>query len=517
MQRKKIFLILLILGLFSFACGLPSTAPEDAVNPEKTSVAQTVEAISGNGTATARPSKTPQGQAGGNGAGNNGSGNNGSASQRPTPTMLPTRPAPTSNANSAPSSAVLSIGNLVVSPTNTVYYGNCLAGEETQIHVEVPVTPLDQVKEVRLWVDISNQSGFVYADSISMWQLGIGDYAGDIDIGQIAPSALSGIDGTVTLTVEAVNKDGIGYYSNSYSLSVWYCIGGVVVPPPTREADIRSFQGPATVTAGDTVMLTWEVVDACKVFLDGVEVNAVDSYMYTVPSNEGDTTYLHTLTAWGDSCDNSTEKTAQVSIDVSAAGGGNASVRFVNQSSHPIVELQIDGTEMILSEAQTILSGGYLDVTVSAGNHTYAPGAGFWSGGVKNAIYPLPGGSFNDTDGTVTIYDPSITQIMTEYGSGGYFGGTYWDGTTPHCAAFNFNSDGSFDFYIDGNWNDSGSYSLIQRQPSVYGVEFNVTNSAGTESFIGTYYYSGASAGLMYMNNGPAGWEQIEYVLNGGC
>ena len=53
--------------------------------------------------------------------------------------------------------------------------------------------------------------------------------------------------------------------------------------------------------------------------------------------------------------------------------------------------------------------------------------------------------------------------------------------------------------------------------PGSYAVEFNVVNSAGTESFNGTYYYSGAAAGTMYMNNGPVGWEQIEYIYNGGC
>ena len=53
--------------------------------------------------------------------------------------------------------------------------------------------------------------------------------------------------------------------------------------------------------------------------------------------------------------------------------------------------------------------------------------------------------------------------------------------------------------------------------PGSYAVEFNVVNSAGTESFNGTFYYSGAAAGTMYMNNGPAGWEQIDYIYNGGC
>ena len=515
MGRKNILILFSVLLILIIACTLPSAQTSSSQSAENTSVAKTVEAVSGTGAATPRPNSAPQ---------NNGTQAEGEGqSQRPTPTKIPTKPAPTAGANAAPQSASLSVDNLNFSPSNTVYYGNCSNGEQTLVHVEAVVSPLDQVKEVLLWFDISDPTGIVYSGSVTMWQLGVGDYAGDIDIGQLAPNTMADRDGSVTFWVEVVDKNNASIHSNAYSASIWYCSGGILGPPPSGDVDLRYFVGPASKTAGETVLLEWEVWDACKVFLDGVEVLHIDTSAYTIPSNEGNTTYIHTLVAWGASCDNSSEKTAQVSITVSAAGGnsgngGNTDVRFVNNSSHSIVELQVDGQEVILAEAQTLLpNGGYLDVSVPAGSHNFSAGAGFWNGGSKASIYPMPGGSFSDQSGTVSIYDPSITQIMTQYGNSGYFGGSYWDGTTPYCAAFNFYTNGSFDFYIDGNWNDSGSYSLVQRMPGSYAVEFNVVNSAGTESFNGTFYYSGAAAGTMYMNNGPAGWEQIDYIYNGGC
>jgi hypothetical protein len=523
MRKKKILLLLAAAIIVISACSLPdATLPQQAI--ENTAIAQTVQAASANGNNAGTPSPGISVNTGGGGSNTN--------SSRPTPTAIPTKPAPTAKSNSSASSVSgnLQIGYVNYFPTNTVYYGNCSGGEDTLVHVESAISPLDDIKEVLLWFDVSDPTGIVYSDYVTMWQLGIGDYAGDIDIDVIGANTMNGNDGSVTFWIEVVDKNNASIHSNAYSVSIWDCSGGVVGQPPGGEPDIRYFLGPASAAAGEAIQLEWEVWDACKVFLDGTEVNASDLSVYFVPSNEGNTTYSHTLTAWGASCDNTTEKYAQVSIAISASGGnsgnsgnnggnagGNSVVRFYNNSSHHIVELQIDGQEVILTEAQTILAGnGYLDITVPAGSHTFSAGAGFWSGGIKNAIYPMPGGSFTDQSGSVTIVDPSITQIMTQYSNSSYFGGEYWDqNANIHCAGFNFYSDGSFVFFDDYNQISSGSYTLVQRNPSSYSVVFNV--SAGSTQYNGTFYYSGALAGTMYMNNGPAGWEQIEYIYNGGC
>ena len=191
---------------------------------------------------------------------------------------------------------------------------------------------------------------------------------------------------------------------------------------------------------------------------------------------------------------------------------------FTNNSSHPVVELLIDGQDVILSESQTIMIGHSLDVQVSGGNHTYAAGVGFWSGGQKQSYYPLPTGSFNDQSGSVTLTDPTLPQMLTNYGQGGYYAGEFWDANNNiHCAAFDFYANGGFDFYINNGLSDSGYYHLVSHNSGVYSVTFRVENAAGTEWFDGTYYYTGPMAGMIQMQNGPPSWSWIEYVWNGWC
>ncbi|NOY99629.1 MAG: hypothetical protein GXP40_10590 [Chloroflexi bacterium] len=95
--------------------------------------------------------------------------------------------------------------------------------------------------------------------------------------------------------------------------------GSSGLPPAMTLPDIRYFTGPASVNAGELILLEWDVRDACKVFLDGNEVNSSDSYLYTAPLY--DTVDTHYLVAWGSTCDASTETTAQVDVQIWASGG----------------------------------------------------------------------------------------------------------------------------------------------------------------------------------------------------
>ncbi len=430
-----------------------------------------------------------------------------------------------SGAPGGASSSSISITNIQLYPKTEVYYGPCV-NEITNLNVQATIDPLDQIASATIYYGYSSAAGSWGNYSTPMYQLGIGDYAGDIDAGAEAPNVMGMDDGAIDFYIQVVDKNGMKTDTPLMSMSLFYCSGGVVGQPPVApEPDIRYFLGPVSAAPGDMILLEWEVWDACKVFLDNVEVNATDTHSYFVDPNEGNALYTHFLTAWGASCDNTSEKWTQVDIQIIPSGAGNnpgggagGTVTFTNNSSHPVVELLIDGQDVILSEAQTIMIGHSLDVQVSGGNHTYAAGVGFWSGGQKQAYYPLPTGSFTDQSGSVTLSDPTLPQMLTNYGQGGYYAGEFWDeNTIIHCAAFDFYANGGFDFYIDNGLSDSGYYYLVSHNSGVYSVTFRVENAAGTEWFDGTYYYTGPMAGMIQMPNGPPSWSWIEYVWNGWC
>jgi len=248
---------------------------------------------------------------------------------KPTPTTIPTKPAPTKKAN-APA-VPLTVSNIRVSPTNTVYYGNCAPGDPTLISVEATIQPLDQVKEVLLWFDIFDQTGVVHSDYVSMWQLGIGDYAGDIDIGQIGPNAMVDRDGSISFWIEVVNKENASMHSNAFSLNIWYCPGAVVSQPPLPPPTINYFNVPNSVQAGDWVNTDWEVFDAaCGMTLDGNPVDASGFYSYQTSTGDAGKVFTHTLIAAGEPCNNPTEviETKQVTVNsASTIAKGSGSVK----------------------------------------------------------------------------------------------------------------------------------------------------------------------------------------------
>lgn len=216
--------------------------------------------------------------------------------------------------------SALTISNVSTSPANTVYYGNCAPGDPTQIHVEATVDPLDQIKEVVLWFDISDQFGIAYSDFVNMWQLGVGDYAGDIDIGQIGPTTLVDIDGSIAFWIEAVDKDSTSIWSNTYSLSIWNCLGGVIGQPPAPPPTINFFTVSNPVQAGDWVNLDWETFDAsCGVTLDGNPVSTSGNTSYQTSAGNAGQTFTHTLIASGEPCNNPTDVSATVQVTVNSA------------------------------------------------------------------------------------------------------------------------------------------------------------------------------------------------------
>ncbi len=106
---------------------------------------------------------------------------------------------------------------------------------------------------------------------------------------------------------------------------------------------------------------------------------------------------------------------------------------------------------------------------------------------------------------TIPFNDPSIQQLMTDFSSRAYWEGMYWTGNPvmPHNAAFCFQSDGSYRYYVDGRQQGTGSYNLGSR--GTYFTTFNVTGHVSSSGMLYEPY------GMFDMKNGPADWRQITY------
>jgi hypothetical protein len=179
-----------------------------------------------------------------------------------------------------------------------------------------------------------------------------------------------------------------------------------------------------------------------------------------------------------------------------------------------MIFLEIDGIQQFPSSPLGILSGSSYRVNVSAGSHTFAAYNGWWEGDGSRFLMYSWNGSFSDQEGNVTFTDPSIHQLLTGFGSSGYYLTDYWTGDPVeyHEASFCFYSDGSFMFYIDGARADQGTYGGVTRSSGI--VTFYVTNSDGSERFEGLYL---ETEGKFSMENGPADWRVLEYIHKGAA
>ena len=324
MNRKNISIILMLVGLLMSACTLSSVVATEAASGSESSSQTEATSTQVSGGAEVRPTKTPVQNTANTPSQPSGQNN-------PPPTAVPTKASSSSgNSNSSGSTnnGSLTISNVTMYPHSEVYYGNCGNGEETLANIQATLDPLDKVASATIYYGYTGPAGSFGNYSASMYKLGIGDYAADIDVGLEADFPLGGDDGTLEVYIQAVDKNGSAVDSNWQTLSVKNC-GGVLGPPP-EDVALLNFTGPANATAGDTITLEWEVLNACKVFLNGDEVAIqVGTYDYAIPSHWGGQDYRFTLTAWGNSCDNNSEVSANHDMRIEtvqttiATGSGN--------------------------------------------------------------------------------------------------------------------------------------------------------------------------------------------------
>ncbi|MFN7997039.1 MAG: hypothetical protein U0Q18_25725 [Bryobacteraceae bacterium] len=152
-----------------------------------------------------------------------------------------------------------------------------------------------------------------------------------------------------------------------------------------------------------------------------------------------------------------------------------------------MVSLVLDGVEQI-SESSSVLPGAFLDIPVSKGQHRYSAAAGYWDSGSPFKIYQWldtpytqPSGTFN-----ITFSDATINQLLTNYGTSGYWTGADYANLIEY--EYRFTSNGSFTAYLNGNTDYSGTYALVSRNPSEFTVTFTDGRYTGTFYLLGSYF-----------------------------
>jgi len=199
----------------------------------------------------------------------------------------------------------------------------------------------------------------------------------------------------------------------------------------------------------------------------------------------------------------------QQTKEVPKAQGGGTVATFKNNTAHPIVYLSIDGGQSVIGAGLGILPNKSYEVATTPGKqHTFLAMNGFWEGNTRNDFYRW---DWKIQQGeTFTFNNPSIAELLAPSKKATYWEGEFWTGfpVTPHTAGFCFYPNGKFTFYVDGQQDDTGDYTLTKYDDTLI-VKFKATGDGPPkETFDGWYY---ETKGFFQMKNGPADWNLIEY------
>ena len=277
----------------------------------------------------------------------------------------------------------------------------------------------------------------------------------------------------------------------------------------------------AQVVSSDRILLTWtnnsscdgydvyESVDGGTFLLAGsvFEGNLPGAYVENLPSGD---TYAYQVIPYN-SYGTAQLAESPVSNTVYPPDSTSSTLtRFNNNSVYPVISLQIDGVEQFPSQPMGIPPGENFQMELAAGTHTYRAATGFWSGGWRTEMYVYQNTFTQNSNMTVQIpfNNPTISQILTRFGSSGYYTGDYWAGTLPHSAAFHFYSNGTYTFFRDGLAQGSGNYSMYY-YPGNFQLTFQVSG------YQNGYGYMDELSSSFYMKNGPPDWPTIQYTFDG--
>ncbi|MBM3153038.1 MAG: hypothetical protein FJZ96_12700 [Chloroflexi bacterium] len=165
---------------------------------------------------------------------------------RPMPTVIPSRPAPTLPPNAVPSNTLI-IDGVTYNPDTVVFHGNCEGLAPTQLDVRATVSPTSQVASVTVEYSITrNSGGSPYTGSQAGSLIGVGLYQAIIDINALSQAALGGNeDGAIDFWIQAEDVNGGLVLSHISAVTLWYCPDGAFA---AQAAVVQGGNTPQSVT-----------------------------------------------------------------------------------------------------------------------------------------------------------------------------------------------------------------------------------------------------------------------------
>lgn len=183
-------------------------------------------------------------------------------------------------------------------------------------------------------------------------------------------------------------------------------------------------------------------------------------------------------------------------------------LRLVNNTQYNIVSLTLNGSEQF-TPGSGVLSGSTVNLGTTAGNKTLVAGLGFVLADGSRDIWFTFTRSINVTSGqinTQTFSRITVGQLLTMGAASTTWNGTFFDDNgAPRQARFVFRSNGSWQFFVDGVANGTGTLTEVSWPNSSPTVTFRI-NSAFPAITISHPF------GSFLFRNGPPSFPIIQYV-----
>lgn len=194
-------------------------------------------------------------------------------------------------------------------------------------------------------------------------------------------------------------------------------------------------------------------------------------------------------------------------------------LRVVNNGTVDfIVSLKVNNVEYLTTWQQAIAPGASRDIPMNPGSVSITATTGYWDTQsnpprrFEKYVFSFAGTIDPGTTETITIENPAIEGLLTNFSPKRAWTGDYWVGTSYGYATFCFYQNGRYRLYDKGMQVGYGNYVMVQ-----YGAVttyFNVVDSYNGETYQGKLDMTSGGA-RFFMDNGPSTWKQITYLMQG--